>query len=268
MGEHCRSKRFDTIRRHLSLYNFKREKNSNRNPVFQHPYFRRGEFDLLQKIQRSKQPRKNQDVKLRQDLLDSCFKKITKEENCFKSENYNVNSENDSEEDQENHVSKRDCLRLIYDLESYKGKGIAAFFRKFIPQIKKVFPQVFNKISNEINNTDNIICQTNSLEQPLDANSKEHLIKLINTILFEINNLSIKKETGSRLEDFNNSLSPLDMSHLSFNKERNIGKRKKTPLVFDEKKSPLLVTPLSDHHSIHLSNRSISEGFGSCFEEA
>ena len=197
------------------------------------------------KIQRLSQSKRQGEVVIRKDILDKCFNKV-------------ISNQTESEQ-------MENCLNLIDQLDNYKGKGISAFLKKFIFEVGKVFPKVQQRLFHEIQNTEEIIYRTNSPEYSLDINTKEILIKLINTILMAINEDLTK--TGSNSSKFNDSLSPLDPISISFHRERNCERKLKVNIQNAKKMLSIFATPISGNQQIHIDDMSSQETYKRCLEE-
>lgn len=77
MQQHLRTKNFNSFRRQLSLYGFKRDNDNSKNPTFSHPLFRQRKRNLLDKIGRAKQARMKSKlivnsklIKINQNLIE------------------------------------------------------------------------------------------------------------------------------------------------------------------------------------------------------
>ena len=253
MKIHFKSKGFEAFRRQLALYGFKREKNTNKQPIFQHPFLIRDREDLIHKIERSKQIIIKTAVSINRILIDSCRLKISK----------------NKDDSKERNLSK---LRLMFldSLEhtnKYFGKGIANFLDRIILMLNNTFPRIRNRLSFDIQNAKQTIHRTRLYKQTPNLSTRELLIKLINSFLSEIDKELTEASINQRVTEFDKSLMKLDEIPLSFCRTISERKNKNSETLFDRETSSLLLSPIHQCESKSVGQNHIDNSLESFWQE-
>ena len=171
MYRQIKSTSFASFRRQLALYDIKRKKNTKMIPSFSHILLKRGRSDLLKQIKRLRQTGTKTHDQVNSALLELCRSRLNKrmnDSNEVKSVNF-----------------KLITLNFIQEVDRYNGKGIAAFFKKFVQQINYAFPNIKSQICQQIKDTERILYSKNN-KNSMDRNKKANLIKFINTFLTKL----------------------------------------------------------------------------------
>lgn len=221
----------------MSLYGFKREKNSFKKPVFSHIFFRKGRRDLLSKIGRARQSGMKSKVVVNSMLIESCVIQI-------------------KEISADLQVNGFDRLKMVLfehikTLDLYVGRGIIKFMKNLLQLLNKAFSEVERELSNEINKTRKIMLEDDFIKSSDMVNKKEILITLINSILTEIDKelFKTKQSLTEKVSVGNSSvLNGIRSSFISICYD-NIALDKRSPFV--EAQMPLLMSPTIEYPVIY-----------------
>ena len=180
LHRHLKTNNFNSFRRQLSLYGFKREKHISKKPLYFHPLFRQDREELLGLIGRAKQSNMKSKFEINYELISSIHLQIV------------INRQ----EDNAQLSSRKEFLEYIKDLDKYMGIGIIKFTKELILLLNKAFPGIARKLETKIFDTEQILYRPHFIKPAKIVNKKELLISLINTLL-----LTIKKEIRRNNKD-------------------------------------------------------------------
>ena len=205
MQQQLRTKNFNSFRRQLSLYGFKRLNKSFKNPMFFHPFFRQGRRELLDKIGRAKQAGMKSKLIINPKLIKSNQSLIEK-----------ANIKNEGETEQVTVL-----LKHLQSLDKFVGWGIVKFLKDLVPLLDKTFPEIKEKLSKDIDETQKVLYHTHFVKPFQIVNKKEILIKLINGILSEIESYLRDISMSPEEKEFEKDLLQLNDLSYSFGKTRS-----------------------------------------------
>ena len=231
MNQHLRTKNFNSFRRQLSLYGFKRLNVSFKNPMFFHPLFRKGRRELLDKIGRAKQAGMKSKL-----IVDP--KLIQNNQNLIEKTSIKSSSET---------KPMADLLEHIKSLDKFVGWGIVKFMKDLVPLLDRTFPEIKEKLSQDIDEAQKIMYQTHFIKPFQIVNKKEILIKLINGILLEIEQYLRVSNQSPEEKEFNQNLSELNEMSNSFGKTNSEQFTPKKEPIFVEERIPLQLPIIARH---------------------
>ena len=202
MESHMRAKTFYAFRRQLSLYGFKREGETYKQPYFSHPFFLRDRKSLLKHIIRKKQykakSRAETDIVL-MELCQNQFQRV-----CV------------TEKDREQYEGSKEFFGLIRGLDKYKGIGLLNFLKELIRHLSRVFPEVEQELRPSMGEAKRVLGLTQFTTEEEAVNKKEILISLVNDILMEIHKDLSQRSVNPLYLEFNNGLHELNGTNTTF----------------------------------------------------